>query len=363
MAVPEVKVAAPATQTSAKFTLASALPKMLSSIRAEAEGLMAEGKSTLQSILSNVRDAAVQFAKPYQTPANIPGELTKLLAQLGIADPAGPVRANLENAVRNWGNIGNQLSGLDLDFIHPDRAIQDITDKANLVKASIDAILNTPAAIWAGLGASGAAIAAVFPKRLLDFIVYEFLTRSHPKIGGTFLLFAVLRREFVGAAGPAFVDAEIRVFDLAQFIRVITNPREAVLTALRWGTDDFNARPVVDGMAILVELLPNTTAGADDQTFAKLTENVFVQRGAELDPLRPSALHSVAVQAGAAVNLQFVGLHRRGVGVLVENPVSLSGGVGLFQTPNVPPGAILALAPGPDRLVDPPKVEVLIPGI
>ena len=40
-------------------------------------------------------------------------------------------------------------------------ALQDIRDKANAVKSSIDAILNTPAAIWAGLGASGAAIAAM----------------------------------------------------------------------------------------------------------------------------------------------------------------------------------------------------------
>jgi len=46
-------------------------------------------QSSLASILRNLRDAAVDFSKPYQTPGTIPATLRDLLAQLGIADPGG----------------------------------------------------------------------------------------------------------------------------------------------------------------------------------------------------------------------------------------------------------------------------------
>jgi hypothetical protein len=47
-------------------------------------------QSSLASILRNLRDAAVDFSKPYQTPGTIPAALRDLLAQLGIADSAPP---------------------------------------------------------------------------------------------------------------------------------------------------------------------------------------------------------------------------------------------------------------------------------
>ena len=310
-------------------------------------------RSSLQSILINLRDAAVDFSQPYQTPANIPAALGDLLQQLGIKDPGGPVKASLQNAVQQWGVLGQQLSNLDLDLVDPVNTIRDITAKANLVKQSIDAILSTPEAVWNTLGAAGAAIKAVFPKRLLDYIIYEALTKSHQKIGGAFLLFGVLRREPTPPPGPAFVAATIRVFDLDQLVKVITHPRQAILDALHWGTDQFNARPLVDGLTLLGGLVGGT-AGPDEATFDLVQEKMFVpDLAAGLDR---SASH--ALTAGPTT-IQFVGLHHAGIGVLVNNPVNLSGGVGSLHPPTLPPGFILALSPGADRFNDPPVVRRL----
>jgi len=320
---------------------------------------VAEKPSTLQSILINVRDAALRFADPYKQPQNIPGEVTKLLAQLGIADPGAGPRAQLNNAAANWGTIANQLSNLNLNFVDPQKALKDLSDKADTIKNSIDAILKTPEAVWQGLAQFGGVVATEFPKRLLAYIVYEALTHAHPKIGGVFLLFGVLRREFTPPLNAAFIPAEIRVFDLPQLIKVVTNPREAVLTALKWGTDDFIARPVVDGMVLLAGLAPNTTRGPDDQTLDKATENLYVKRGNDLAPLLASASHSLNVQVAAVTHtLNFVGLHRTGVGLLLKSPLTLGGNLNVL---NIPPGAILALVPGANRLTDPPKVDVLTP--
>jgi hypothetical protein len=316
-------------------------------------GPLAE-RSTLQSILINLRDAAVNFSKPYQTPATIPAAIRDLLKQLGIADPGAAVMAQLENAVKSWGDIGKSLSNLNLEFTDIAKTLAELSTKAKTVKDSIDQIIKTPAGIWASMGASGDAIGKMFPTRLLDYIIYEFLTKSHPKIGGAFLLFGVLRREFTPAAGPAFVAAEIRIFDLGQLIEVITHPREAVLKALKWGTDDFNARPVVDGVVLLTGLIPGTTAGPDDETFPQASENVFV--GRDVSALRASALHSLAK---GATKIDFVGLHRTGVGILIANPANISAGVGSLKVPALPPGVILALTPGPDAIKDPPVVKRL----
>jgi hypothetical protein len=310
--------------------------------------------NTLQSILINLRDAAVEFSKPYQTPATIPSALRDLLKQLGIADPSAAVMTNLENVVANWGNIGNQLKNLNLNITNIAQALAELSTKADNVKNSIESILRTPESVWNSMGASGAAIKAVFPTRLMDYIIYEFLTKSHKKIGGAFLLFGVLRRPFVPKAGPAFVDAEIRVFDLAQLVKVVTHPREAILEALKWGTDDFNARTVVDGVVVLTSLIPGTTAGPDDETFPQASESPFV--GRDVSGLRASARHTLTA---GPTKLDFVGLHQTGVGILFTNPANLSGGVGSLQMPALPPGIILALTPGADRLKDPPIVKRL----
>ena len=62
------------------------------------------GKSTLQSILENLRDAAVGFGERFANPANIQPELTRLLADLGIDDPL-PGRA-VSNAMRDPRTFG-----------------------------------------------------------------------------------------------------------------------------------------------------------------------------------------------------------------------------------------------------------------
>lgn len=315
-------------------------------------------KSTLQTILINVRDAALRFANPYKNPQNIPGEVTKLLAELGIADPGAGPRAQLNSAAANWGGIADELSRLNLNFVDPVKALKDLSDKADNVKARIDAILKAPEAVWAGIAQFGGALATEFPKRLLAYIVYDFITAAHPKIGGVFLLFGVLRREFTPPLNAAFIPAEVRVFDLPQLIQVITNPREAVLTALKWGTDDFIARPVVDGMVLLSGLAPNTTRGPDDQTLDKATENLYVKRSNELTPLRESASHTLTVVAGGSHILNFVGLHKAGVGLLMNSPLLLTGNLNII---NIPAGAILALQPGANPATDPPKVDVLTP--
>jgi sulfur carrier protein ThiS len=318
-------------------------------------------ENTFQSIIINLRNAAVDFCQPYKTPGNIPTALKELLKQLGINDPGAAVLANLNNAVQNWGNIGRQLENLNLDVINIQDAIKDLENKANTVRSSIDQILNTPNAIWNTMGASGAAIKAVFPRRLIDYIIYEALTKSHKKIGGVFLLFGVLRREFTPAASSAFINAEIRIFDLAQLLKVVTHPREAILDALKWGTDDFNARPLVDGMVLLADLVPNTTAGPDEQQFSKTTENLYVDRGNELNSLRESARHTLTVHlsTGGDQTIEFVGLHKTGIGLLINSPFSFSGNLSIPELSQ--PGAIFALTPGPDRLTSPPKVEVLTP--
>jgi hypothetical protein len=310
-------------------------------------------RSSLQSILINLRDAAVQFATPYKNPASIPSALAALLAQLGIADPGAAVRAQLENAVKQWGTLGDQLNNLNLDFVDPVKTLADITNKAKTVKQAIDSILSTPEAIWNTMGASGAAIKSVFPRRLFDYIIYEALTKSHPKIGGAFLLFSVLRREPTPPPGPAFVFANIRVFDLDQLIKVVTHPREAVLEALHWGTDQFNARPIVDGMALLGSLVGGVP-GPDEDTFDIAQEKIYVPSLAA--GVEKSARHTLAA---GPTTVEFAGLHHAGAGVLVPNPVNLSGGAGSFQAPSLPPGFIFALAPGPDRLKDPPVFKRL----
>ena len=58
------------------------------------------GKSTLQSILENLRDAAVGFGERFANPANIQSELTNLLADLGIDDPCPAARYRMRCATR-----------------------------------------------------------------------------------------------------------------------------------------------------------------------------------------------------------------------------------------------------------------------
>ena len=253
--------------------------------------------STLLTIVENTRDAAVTFGRRFSPAANIRPELIKLLAELGINDPAHSVSDALAGAAAAWKSIADSLSAISLDFTDPAAILAGLKERAELIEKGIQDILHAPDTALDGLGASGAAIKDELPKRLLDYIAYEFVTKSHEKIGGAFLLLGILRRELKLTGGnTAFVDAEIRVLDLEQFIRVLTHPREAFLTVMRWGTNDFLARPVVDGMVLLMGTLPGTTRGVEDDTWPLADETGFV--GPLEAGVKPSARRTITVPGG-----------------------------------------------------------------
>jgi hypothetical protein len=307
-------------------------------------------KFTVAALVSNVRDAAVAFGHRFTPPSNIAPELKKLLAELGINDPGHSVSTALASAAASWKSIADSLSGMTFDFTNPATIEQELNDRATKVTDALDKIKKAPETALDGLGASGAAIKAVFAPRLIDYIVYEFITKSHAKIGGVFLLLGVLRREFKSAGGnPAFVDAEIRVFDLPQLIKAITHPRETFLTIMRWGTNDFLARPVVDGITLLL----GTVAGArgpDDDEWPLLDEKDFVT----VDPgVKPSARRTLTVPGST---LSFVGLHRHGLGLHATNPVQFGGNL---IPASLPASKVIAIVPGPVPATDSPEVKLL----
>lgn len=314
--------------------------------------MAAAEKSTIQSVLENVRDACVKFGHRFLPPADERKELTKLLAELGIADPANSVTNALATVTGAWATIANQLSGISLDFTDPAALLAGIKGKADAIRAAVDAITKAPDSALNGLGASGAAIKAVFPRRLLDYVVYEFLTATHEKIAGVFLVLGVLRREFTPAKGnPAFIDAELRIFDLEQFLRAITHPRESFLTTMRWGTNDFVDRPIVDGMALLLGAIPGVSKDPNDDDKLPLADEqkyVAVDGG-----LRQASRRKITFPPGVTVS--FVGLHKHGVGLEVQNPVNFQGNL----IPPLPASQIFAITPGAVPASDPPGFVVL----
>ncbi|GAC1313112.1 MAG: hypothetical protein NVS2B3_15900 [Vulcanimicrobiaceae bacterium] len=322
--------------------------------------MTAGGSSTLQSILENLRDFAIGFAKPYRDPdpEKIATNFAELLVKLGIANPTGIVPQALREFAANWGRLADTLSGVQFSATNPVAIVAEITSKAKTIEQSITAITQVPVAAWNAFSASGQAIADVFPRRLFDYIVYEAITTSHPKIGGVFLLFGVLRKDRVASANPAFIDgAMIRIFDVGQLIEVLTDPRRAVLKAFKWGTDDFNAQPFADGLALLVGLLPGVTRGPSDDVLPAADEQrltgIAVAPGAP-----PSVRHTVMVPAGAGTTtLTFTGLHHLGFGLALDNPIALSGGAGTLSVPKPPAAFAVALTPGATPATDPPGVR------
>ena len=325
------------------------------------------GKSTLQSILENLRDAAVGFGERFANPANIQPELTRLLADLGIDDPL-PGRA-VSNAMRDaataWATIGSQLKGLNFNFLDPVSAVQGLVTIGRTIQQQLKAMGRLPASTAAALGASAADIARVLPERLLHYIVFEFVTKSHRKIGGAFLLLGILRREFrPRGASLALIDANVRVFDIGQMIKVVTHPREAILEALKWGSDDFDSQTVVDGVSLLFGLLADAgvVLGPEVDAFPAAEEAGFVGRtAAELGALRQvSARRTLQAPSPLGnVTISLVGLHREGLGLMVSNPVNLSGGVGSLNLPKPPPGAIFAVSAGVPPASADPRVRLL----
>jgi hypothetical protein len=327
---------------------------------ASSEDTLAEA-SSLSSILTNLRDAAVAFCERWKKPpADLPKEMGSFLEELGIADPGDAVTTKLAEVAKNWAQLGTALSGADLNLVDIGDTLDALTQKSDIVRGSILAIVNAPLEVFASLGASGAAIVDKFPRRLLDYIVYEALTKSHEKIAAVFLLFAVLRRELTPGA-PPFKDAWIRIFDLAQLVEVVTHPKEAVLKVLKWGTDDFNARPAIDGIALLAKV-----AGADikedDLTFDLVEESAYHKEGPLAPGLRPSARRRIEYPTGLPadfIQIDLVGLHALGLGLLMHNPVTLNGGIGPLTPPTLPSGGILAVMPGANAVQDPPVVRIL----
>ena len=325
------------------------------------------GKSTLQSILENLRDAAVGFGERFANPANIQSELTNLLADLGIDDPL-PGRA-VSNAMRDaataWATIANQMKGLSFNFLDPVAAVHGLITIGQTIQQQLEAMGRLPASTAAALGASAADIARVLPERLLHYIVFEFVTKSHKKIGGTFLLLGILRREFKPkGASLALVDANVRVFDMAQMVKVVTHPREAILEALKWGSDDFDSQTVVDGVSLLLGLLADAgvVLGPEVDVFPSALESSFVSRpAAELGSLRQASARRT-LQAPSPlgnVTISLVGLHRDGLGLMLSNPVNLTGGVGSLNIPKPPPGAIFAISAGAPPPTADPRVRLL----
>ena len=325
------------------------------------------GKSTLQSILENLRDAAVGFGERFANPANIQPELTRLLADLGIDDPlpGRAVSSAMRDAATAWATIGSQLKGLNFNFLDPVSAVQGLVTIGRTIQQQLEAMGRLPASTAAALGASAADIARVLPERLLHYIVFEFVTKSHRKIGGAFLLLGILRREFrPRGASLALIDANVRVFDIGQMIKVVTHPREAILEALKWGSDDFDSQTVVDGVSLLLGLLADAgiVLGPEVDAFPAAEEAGFVGRtAAELGALRQvSARRTLRAPSPLGnVTISLVGLHRDGLGLMVANPVSLSGGAGSLNLPKPPPGAIFAVSAGVPPASANPRVRLL----
>jgi hypothetical protein len=147
-------------------------------------------------------------------------------------------------------------------------------------------------------------------------------------------------------------------------IKVVTHPREAILEALKWGTDDFDSQTVVDGVSLLLGLLSDAglVLGPEVDAFPAAEEAAFVGRSAaELGALRQTSARRT-LQAPSPlgnVTIALVGLHREGLGLMVTNPVSLSGGVGSLNLPKPPPGAIFTVSAGAPPASADPRVRLL----
>jgi hypothetical protein len=306
--------------------------------------------STLLTIVDNMRNAAVAFVAPYRDPAGLRQALGTLLGELGIANPGDIVAAALESAMTAWRNTADELSGLDLNVLDPKDALADLQKKAKAVTDGIDAIRSAAAGAVSGVAGVGGAVASVLPRRLLDYILYTFLSASHPKIAGVLHLLGVLRRDPVPAAPPAFVKVDLRVFDLAQLVEAITHPREALMKVLRWGTNEFEAKTVIDGMTLLIGTIPGAQLGPEEDEFpltgAAVNEADFVSV-AGVTGNSPRRLMTFPASGGVVPTLSLVGLHSFGLGLLVPNPVNVGGGVGSLQLPALPSNFIFAVTPDP----------------
>jgi len=324
---------------------------------------MADTKSgTLATILENLRDAAVRFGTRFSVPAQLHDELIALLADLGIAKPETDVLKAMEDAAATWADITDPLKDLKFNVLDPIAAARGLAEQAGIISDKLEALGALPASTLAALGDRAGAIQAALPERLVGYLMYEFITQAHPKIGGAFMLLGVLRRPFTLANGnPAFVSAPVRVFDMQQLVKVLTNPREALLDALKWGSDDFDAQTVIDGLSLLIGIVDQTRTvlGPDHETFSTADEANFVGRSAaELQALQvPSPRRTLQLPLSNILSL--VGLHRDGLGLLALAPVHFTGSIGGLHLPDLGNGRVLALSAGTPPATADPRVRLL----
>src|SRR5262245_5995356 len=119
---------------------------------------MAGIQSTVVDILRNVKQAALDFIQPYQTPAQVPDELKKLIKQLGFRDPQQDIKTRLETVVQKWRDAATALSGVNLNFIDPVNTMRDIEAKSRAVQDALDTTLKAPADAVRTLAGFGGAV-------------------------------------------------------------------------------------------------------------------------------------------------------------------------------------------------------------
>lgn len=299
-------------------------------------------RSTLQTLLENARDAAV-FLRDAVAPPDTRPKVVRLLAELGLRDPQALGTDALDAISTSIRQITDELSAIQLNFANPAALVAGVGQKAAAIRAAIDRLLRVPGDAIGGAAAIGEAAAAELHQRLLAYAVYEFITRTHVRLGGAFLLLGILRKQRQPAQPPVFIEAMVRVFEPQRLVDALVRPRETFQTVMRWGHDDFVDRPLVDGLAQLLGLGPLAHAGPEDDVWP------LAEEAAALPPLVPPPPHpaarrrlSVPVQ-GTTVEL--VGLHRRGLGLMVPAPFNFNGQplLGLFY----------ALSPGADPSAPP----------
>jgi len=312
---------------------------------------------TFQLILENLKQAAVEFGGRFKgTPAQVKPKVAELLAELGFADPTGIVTDAIAGAANEWAKIADRLGPVSLS------GPGDVTalgERAKAIGDAVAGITRLPGAAAGQVADTGGAFRRTFPTRLLDYVIHEALTKSHPKIAAILLLLGVLRRERTASGGnPALIDgAVVRVFDLRQLVSAVTDPAGSVIKVLGWGTDDFNARPPLDAIGLLLKTAGALALGPDDDTFPLRAppggdgEDRYVdvdrpggavlQDGARLTVTLPSA------GPVSPVTISLVGLHRFGLGLAVPNPVTPTGNFNGVTLPDIPNGAMLVLTADP----------------
>src|SRR5438876_9207172 len=103
---------------------------------ASSEDTVAEA-SSLSSILTNLRDAAVAFCERWKKPpAELPKEMGSFLEELGIADPGVVVTTKLAEVAKNWAQLGTALSGANLNLVDIGDTLDALGKKSDIVRGS-----------------------------------------------------------------------------------------------------------------------------------------------------------------------------------------------------------------------------------